>query len=47
MNYHLKLFDIFSWITPWMVEALITILGALILVFVICKANDCFNGEQQ
>jgi len=28
-----------------MVEALAIILGALIMVFVICKALDCFNGD--
>jgi hypothetical protein len=43
---YVKLFDI-SWIEPWMVEALAMIVGSLFLVFVICKALDCFNGESQ
>ena len=43
---YVKLFN-FSWVEPWMVEALAMITGALILAFVICKANDCFNGDQQ
>jgi hypothetical protein len=43
---YVKLFNI-SWIEPWMVEALAMIAGALVLAFVICKANDCFNGDQQ
>jgi hypothetical protein len=43
---YIKLFNT-DWIKPWMVEALAMIAGALILVFVICKAIDCFNGESQ
>jgi hypothetical protein len=43
---YVKLFNI-SWITPWMVEALAIIVGSLLLVFVICKAMDCLNGENQ
>ena len=41
---YVKLFNI-SWIDLWMVEAMAMIVGALILVFMICKALDCFNGE--
>jgi hypothetical protein len=41
---YIKLFNI-SWIEPWMIEAVAMIVGALILVFVICKALECFNGE--
>jgi hypothetical protein len=29
----------------WMVEAMAMIVGSLLLVFMICKALDCFNGE--
>jgi hypothetical protein len=42
---YIKLFHL-GWIEPWMVEALAMIVGALVLAFVICKANDCFNGDQ-
>jgi hypothetical protein len=42
---YVKLFNI-SWIEPWMVEALAIMFGALILAFVVCKANDCFNGDR-
>jgi hypothetical protein len=41
---YIKLFST-DWIKPWMVEAMITIVSALILVFIIGKAIDCFNGE--
>jgi hypothetical protein len=30
-----------------MVEAMLTIVGALLLVIMIGKAIDCFNGESQ
>ena len=43
---YVKLFNI-SWIEPWMVEALASMFGALILVFVVCKAMDFLNGDQQ
>jgi hypothetical protein len=43
---YVKLFNI-SWIEPWMVEAMAMIAGAFLLVFVICKAIDCFNGNNQ
>jgi hypothetical protein len=41
---YVKLFNT-SWIEPWMVEAMAIIVGSLLLVFVIGKAIDCFNGE--
>jgi hypothetical protein len=44
MEHYAKLFDL-SWVEPWLVEAMALIVGALILVFMICKALDCFNGE--
>jgi hypothetical protein len=43
---YIKLFST-DWIEPWMIEAMITIVGALLLVFMIGKAIDCFNGESQ
>jgi hypothetical protein len=43
---YVKLFNI-SWIEPWMVEAIAIILGSLLLVFIICKIMDCFNGENK
>jgi hypothetical protein len=43
---YVKLFNT-SWVEPWMVEAVAIIVGSLLLVFVICKALDCFNGDQQ
>jgi len=43
---YVKLFNL-SWLEPWMVEALAIMFGALILAFVVCKANDCFNGENK
>jgi hypothetical protein len=44
LDQYVKLFNI-SWIEPWMVEAMAMIVGSLILVFVICKSLDCFNGD--
>jgi hypothetical protein len=46
MDNYVKLFDL-SWIQPWLAESLVMILGALLLVFLICKAMDCFNGDNQ
>ena len=43
-DHYVKLFHL-AWIEPWMVEAMAIIVGSLILVFMICKAIDCFNGE--
>ncbi len=45
-DHYVKLFHL-TWIEPWIVEASAMIMGALLLVFVICKALDCFNGDQQ
>jgi hypothetical protein len=45
-DHYVKLFHL-TWIEPWMAEAMAIIVGSLFLVFVICKAMDCFNGEQQ
>jgi hypothetical protein len=42
---YIKLFST-DWIEPWMVEALATMLGALILAIVICKAMECLNGDR-
>jgi hypothetical protein len=41
---YVKLFHL-GWIEPWMVEAMAIIIGCLLLVFMIGKAIDCFNGE--
>ena len=41
-----KLFNI-NWIQPWMVEAMAIVVGGLILMFVVCKAMDCMNGENK
>jgi hypothetical protein len=46
VDQYVKLFNI-SWIEPWMVEAMGMIAGCLLLVFVICKIIDCFNGENK
>ncbi len=43
---YVKLFNI-SWIEPWMIEALGIVLGGLLLSFVVCKAMDCFYGEDR
>lgn len=43
---YVKLFHL-DWIEPWMVEALAIVIGGLLLMFVIGKAMDCFNGDQQ
>lgn len=43
---YVKLFHL-DWIAPWIVEAMSIMLGALLLGFVVCKAMDFFNGEQQ
>jgi hypothetical protein len=41
---YIKLFST-DWIQPWMVEAMAMIVGSLLLVFMIGKVMDCFNGE--
>jgi hypothetical protein len=41
---YVKLFHL-DWIEPWMVEALAIMFGALMVAFVICKANDCFFNK--
>jgi hypothetical protein len=46
LDQYVKLFNI-SWIEPWMVEALAMIAGALMVAFIICKANDCFFNRDQ
>ena len=43
---YVKLFNI-NWIQPWMVEALAIVIGAMLLMFVVCKAMDCMNGENK
>jgi hypothetical protein len=43
---YVKLFHL-DWIEPWMVEALAIMFGALMVAFVICKANDCFLNKDQ
>ena len=43
---YVKLFNI-SWIEPWMVEALAIVFGGLLLMFILCKAMDCLNGEDR
>ncbi len=45
-DYYVKLFNT-SWVEPWMVEAMMIIGGGLLLMFMICKAMDCLNGENQ
>ena len=46
LEHYVKLFHL-TWIKPWIVEALVMIVGALVLVFVVCKAMDWFNGESK
>ena len=46
LDQYVKLFNI-SWIEPWMVEALAIVVGGLLLSFIVCKAMDCFNGEDR
>jgi hypothetical protein len=43
---YIKLFNT-SWIEPWMVEAMSMIVGSLLLVFVICKIVNSFNGNDR
>jgi hypothetical protein len=35
-----------DWIEPWMVEALGIMLGAMLLMMIVCKAIDCMNGDK-
>lgn len=46
VDQYVKLFHL-DWIAPWIIEAMAIMLGALLLSFVVCKAMDFFNGEQQ
>jgi hypothetical protein len=43
---YVKLFNL-SWLEPWLVEALAMMIGGVLLGLIICKALDCFNGDQQ
>ena len=43
---YVKMFD-FSWVEPWMVEALAIMFGALLLGLVIGKTMDFLNGDQR
>lgn len=45
-DHWVKLFHL-DWIAPWMVEALAIVVGGLLLMFVVCKAMDCMNGEDR
>ena len=42
---YVKLFNL-SWIEPWLVEALAIMVGAVILVLVVCKVMDFLNGDR-
>ena len=46
LDQYVKLFNI-SWIEPWMIEALAIVIGGLLLMFIVCKAIDCMNGEDR
>ena len=46
LDQYVKLFNI-SWIEPWMVEALVIVIGGFILMLIVCKAMECFNGEDR
>ena len=46
IDQYVKLFNI-SWIEPWLVEAIATILGALVVIFLITKFVDTMNGEDR
>jgi hypothetical protein len=46
LDQYVKLFNI-SWIEPWMIEALAIVVGGLLLMFIVCKAIDCMNGEDR
>jgi hypothetical protein len=46
LDHYVKLFNI-SWIEPWVVEALVIMLGALLLGLVIGKTMDFLNGDRQ
>lgn len=43
---YVKLFNI-SWIDAWLVEAVATIFGALIVVLLIAKFVDTMNGDSK
>ena len=43
---YVKLFNI-GWIESWMVEALVIVFGGLLLMFIVCKAMDCLNGQDR
>jgi hypothetical protein len=43
---YVKLFHL-DWITPWMVEAVVIIAGALLAVLIVCKVMDGLNGESK
>ncbi len=43
---YVKLFHL-NWIEHWMVEAVFMILGGVILGLIVCKAIECFNGDEK
>ncbi len=36
-----------DWLEVWMIEAVATIFGALLLGYVLCKVADCVTGEDK
>ena len=46
IDQYVKLFNI-DWIDAWLVEAIATIFGALIVALLIAKFMDTMNGDQQ
>jgi hypothetical protein len=43
---YVKLFHL-GWIEAWMIEAVAIVCGGFLLSWVVCKALDCFNGDQR
>jgi hypothetical protein len=45
-EHYIKLFHL-GWVEPWVVEAAITMVGALLLALVLCKFVDFMNQIEQ
>jgi len=42
---YIKLFDILPTIEAWLVEALVMMLGGVVLGYIVCKVADCFKDR--
>jgi hypothetical protein len=44
---YVKMFDLVPWIDAWLIEAVIIIIGALLVGYIVTKTVTRFNGDEQ